>query len=151
MPTELKQSLDLGELAGLSEKEAQQRLEKQGPNELPVQKGHSLLAVVLEVVREPMFIMLIVAGSLYLLLGDPNEALMLLGFVFVVMGGPSVRCRPCRTCRARGRSSFGTKSTAAFRGARSFLVICWCLPKVTACRRILSFVKESASRRTNRC
>jgi len=39
----------------------------------------------LEVAREPMFIMLIAAGSLYLLMGEPVDALMLLGFVFVVM------------------------------------------------------------------
>jgi Ca2+-transporting ATPase len=62
------------------------------------QKKRSLLAIVLEIVREPMFIMLIVAGSLYLLLGDPTEALMLLGFVFVVMAITIVQSR--RTERA---------------------------------------------------
>jgi P-type Ca2+ transporter type 2C len=82
----IEQALDLGALAGLGEQEATQRLAKHGPNELPLQKKRSLLAIVLEVVREPMFIMLVVAGGLYLLLGDPKEALMLLGFVFVVMG-----------------------------------------------------------------
>ena len=55
---------------------------KQGPNELSAQKKRGLLTVVLEVVREPMFIMLIVAGGLYLLLGDATEAVMLLGFVY---------------------------------------------------------------------
>jgi Ca2+-transporting ATPase len=79
------QSLDLGGLAGLGEDEARVRLEQEGPNELPAQKKRSLLAIVLEVVREPMFIMLIVAGSLYLTLGETGDALMLLGFVFVVM------------------------------------------------------------------
>jgi len=84
--TALQPSLDLGAQAGLSEEEARLRLEKLGPNELPAQRKRSLLAIVLEVVREPMFIMLIVAGGLYLLLGDATEAIMLLGFVFVVMG-----------------------------------------------------------------
>jgi len=32
-----------------------------------------------------MFLMLIAAGSLYLVMGEPADALMLLGFVFVVM------------------------------------------------------------------
>jgi Ca2+-transporting ATPase len=93
-----EQFLAPGLLAGLSEEEARLRLDRQGPNELPVQKKRSLLAIVLEVVREPMFIMLIVAGSLYLLLGDPTEAVMLLGFVFVVMGITILQSR--RTERA---------------------------------------------------
>jgi P-type Ca2+ transporter type 2C len=32
-----------------------------------------------------MFLLLIVAGSLYLALGDPGDALMLLGFVMITM------------------------------------------------------------------
>jgi len=40
----------------------------------------------LEVVREPMFLLLVACGLLYLMMGEPTDALMLLGFVFVVMG-----------------------------------------------------------------
>jgi Ca2+-transporting ATPase len=98
MATGGERSADLEGLAGLSEAEAQSRLGSQGPNELSAQKKRSLLALVLEIVREPMFIMLIVAGGLYLLLGDPTEALMLLGFVFVVMAITIVQSR--RTERA---------------------------------------------------
>ncbi|MEO6321374.1 MAG: HAD-IC family P-type ATPase [Polaromonas sp.] len=39
-----------------------------------------------EVITEPMFLMLLAAGGIYLALGDPAEALFLLGFVFVVIG-----------------------------------------------------------------
>ena len=84
--TASERSLDLGALPGLSEDEARLRLAKGGPNELSAQKKRGLLTIVLEVVREPMFIMLVVAGGLYLLLGDTSEAIMLLGFVLVVMG-----------------------------------------------------------------
>jgi len=38
------------------------------------------------VLKEPMFILLVICGALYLILGDIGEAAMLLGFVFVVMG-----------------------------------------------------------------
>jgi Ca2+-transporting ATPase len=38
-----------------------------------------------EIVVEPMFLLLIACGALYMLLGDPQEALMLLGFVFVII------------------------------------------------------------------
>jgi P-type Ca2+ transporter type 2C len=77
--------LDLGGLDGLSEGEARARLLQEGANELPVQRKRGLLAIGLEVAREPMFLMLVAAGSLYLFMGALPDALMLLGFVFVVM------------------------------------------------------------------
>jgi Ca2+-transporting ATPase len=77
--------LDLAGFASLSEEDARQRLEREGPNELPAQRKRSLWAIGLEVAREPMFLMLVAAGSLYLLMGEPADALMLLGFVFVVI------------------------------------------------------------------
>lgn len=78
-------TLDADGLAGLSEDDARQRLEAEGPNELPSEKQRGVLAIALEVVREPMFLMLVAAGAIYLLMGEPTDALMLLGFVFVVM------------------------------------------------------------------
>ncbi len=78
--------LDLTSITGLSEEEAQTRLREQGMNELPSAKRRHILAIALEVVREPMFLLLVAGGALYLVLGDLQEALMLLGFVFVVMG-----------------------------------------------------------------
>jgi len=61
-------------------------MERDGPNELPSPERRGLPAIAWDVIREPMFIMLVAAGSLYLLMGEPGDALMLLGFVFVVMG-----------------------------------------------------------------
>jgi P-type Ca2+ transporter type 2C len=74
------------DLKGLSEAVAAERLKAEGYNELPSSKRRSTLAIALEVVREPMFLLLVACGALYLLLGDKEEALMLLGFVVVVMG-----------------------------------------------------------------
>jgi Ca2+-transporting ATPase len=71
---------------GLSEANARQRLAKDGPNELPVSKPRSVLRLAREVASEPMFLLLVACGAIYLVLGDRQEALMLLGFVFVVMG-----------------------------------------------------------------
>jgi Ca2+-transporting ATPase len=45
-----------------------------------------MLAIVGGVLTEPMFLMLLVAGGLYLALGDRAEAAFLLTFVFVVIG-----------------------------------------------------------------
>ena len=73
-------------LRGLTNEEAVRRLAVEGYNELPSAKPRSFLTIGFGVVREPMFLLLVACGSIYLLLGDIREALMLLGFVFLVMG-----------------------------------------------------------------
>ena len=71
---------------GLSATEAARRLSAEGPNLLPGSAPKSTAAIVRDVVTEPMFLMLLAAGGIYLALGDRGEALFLLGFVFVVIG-----------------------------------------------------------------
>ncbi len=73
-------------LRGLTGEEASLRLREDGPNELPSTKKRSLFRIAFDVVREPMFLLLVACGTIYLLLGDLREAGMLLSFVFVVMG-----------------------------------------------------------------
>ena len=73
-------------LFGLTAAEAALRLAADGPNLLPGSAPKSLLAIVLGVVTEPMFLMLLVAGGVYLALGSLGEALFLLAFVFAVIG-----------------------------------------------------------------
>ncbi len=85
--------LQIEGFAGLREVDARTRLEQEGPNELPAQHKRKLLTIVFEVVREPMFLMLVAAAVVYLLLGEPADALMLLGFVFVVMAITIVQAR----------------------------------------------------------
>ncbi len=70
---------------GLSASEATRRLAEQGPNLLPGSEPKSTAAIVHDVVTEPMFLMLLAAGGIYLALGDRGEALFLLSFVFVVI------------------------------------------------------------------
>jgi Ca2+-transporting ATPase len=77
---------DIRHLQGLSEYVAAERLRTEGLNELPSSKPRSLFTSAWEVAREPMFLMLVACGVIYLILGDKTEALMLMGFVFVVMG-----------------------------------------------------------------
>ncbi len=72
-------------LQGLPPAEAARRLAEEGPNELPSQKPRGIHAIALEVVKEPMFLMLLAAGGLYLTMGEPGDAALLLFFVFVVM------------------------------------------------------------------
>lgn len=70
---------------GLTSAEARARLAQDGPNELPASEQRNVLRLLASVVTEPMFLLLVACGVIYLLLGDRNEAAMLLGFV-VVMG-----------------------------------------------------------------
>ncbi len=72
--------------SGLSSEEAADRLRRDGPNELPSSEPRSVAAIAWEVIKEPIFLLLVTCGAIYLFLGDKQEALMLLGFVFVVTG-----------------------------------------------------------------
>ena len=77
---------DIHGLIGLTSREAEQILGEEGPNELPSSKQRGNLRIALDVMREPMFLLLVACGAIYLVVGDMQEALMLLAFVFFVMG-----------------------------------------------------------------
>lgn len=82
----MESSFNAENLRGLSGKVAAEKLLNEGYNELPSSKPRNILQIAFGVVKEPMFILLVSCGILYLLLGDIQEGLMLMGFVFVVMG-----------------------------------------------------------------
>ena len=70
---------------GLTGIKAAELLRTEGPNSLPSSKPKNFLAIALGVVKEPMFILLVACGTLYVVMGDLQEGIMLLGFVFVIM------------------------------------------------------------------
>jgi Ca2+-transporting ATPase len=71
---------------GLKSSEAQARLAEEGPNELGVNQRRTLFVMIAEVVREPMFVLLLGAGAIYAVMGDLHEAAILMGFVLLIMG-----------------------------------------------------------------
>ncbi|MEI6900792.1 MAG: cation-transporting P-type ATPase [Bacteroidota bacterium] len=71
---------------GLTSEQAKHKLLKEGVNTLPGSKPRNFLTIAFGVVREPMFILLVGCGSLYLFLGDIKGGVMLMGFVLVIMG-----------------------------------------------------------------
>ncbi len=73
-------------LAGLDRAEPARQLAGHGPNLLPGTTLRTLWANIGGVLVERMFLMLLVAGGLYLALGDRAEAAFLLSSVFVVIG-----------------------------------------------------------------
>ena len=66
--------------SGLTTREAAERLRAEGPNALPELERRTALRIIADVVREPMFALLLGAGVLYLVLGSRGEALVLFAF-----------------------------------------------------------------------
>ena len=65
---------------GLSAAEAAARLKAEGFNELPRAGRRSIVRLIVDVLREPMLLLLLAGGGIYFLLGDFGEALLLLAF-----------------------------------------------------------------------
>jgi len=73
-------------LDGLSREEVSKKIATEGYNELKKEKKKNFLRILLDILREPMFLLLIACGVIYLLLGNVEDALLLLVFVFIVIG-----------------------------------------------------------------
>ncbi len=71
---------------GLSSATALARLKQDGYNELPSAQSRSLWAIAWGMVQDPIFLLLVGGGIIYWILGDLQEALILLGFVIFLMG-----------------------------------------------------------------
>ena len=70
---------------GLSSAEAKERLKQYGFNELPSSKPKNIFRIALEVIKEPMFLLLISCGILYIVLGDYKEGSILLSTIFIII------------------------------------------------------------------
>jgi P-type Ca2+ transporter type 2C len=68
-------------VAGLSEPNAIANLKRDGYNELPSAQARSLLSIAWHSIQDPIFLLLVGGGIIYWILGDLQEALILLGFV----------------------------------------------------------------------
>jgi len=71
---------------GLSESSARLRFEADGPNEPPTTQSRHFLVLLKEVLLEPMVTLLLGCGAIYIALGDRQEAIMLLGFLAIILG-----------------------------------------------------------------
>jgi Ca2+-transporting ATPase len=73
------------ELQGLSDRDVIALVAAEGPNELP-QSGHRRLGrIFFDIITEPMVFLLAGCGLIYFILGDRQEALMLLGFLALIL------------------------------------------------------------------
>jgi Ca2+-transporting ATPase len=73
------------DFTGLDSHTVAQRQAEEGLNVLPQDSHRTFLDIALEVLREPMFLLLLGAGFIYLAMGNPHDALVLLGFVVIIM------------------------------------------------------------------
>lgn len=70
---------------GLNTTEAAARLKQYGYNELPGSRPKTVWRIALEVIKEPMFLLLIGCGTVYMLLGDYREGIILLSTIFIII------------------------------------------------------------------
>jgi Ca2+-transporting ATPase len=85
MPISVSPEVNYSAWPGLSQERARELIIKEGYNEISTAKRSSILSIALEVVKEPMFILLIICGLVYLVLGDLGEAALLLGSILFIM------------------------------------------------------------------
>ncbi|WP_445248200.1 cation-translocating P-type ATPase [Microcoleus sp. OTE_8_concoct_300] len=78
--------VDINTISGLSEQDAIARLKDEGYNELPSAQSRNLFSIAWEIIQDPIFLLLVGGGVIYWVLGDLQEALILLGFVFFITG-----------------------------------------------------------------
>jgi len=73
-------------LIGLTTPEARALQAQFGPNELASQKKEGFLKKVFHILREPMFLLLLAAATIYFLLGEPLDGAILFVFVLAIIG-----------------------------------------------------------------
>ena len=74
------------QLRGLTEREAEARLARWGPNIVRQPRSRTLREIVLGVLREPMFLLLLAAAGLYLAIGDLAEGIFLTAGALLSLG-----------------------------------------------------------------
>ena len=70
---------------GLTRSQAAARLAAEGPNRLPSAEARGLAAIAAAVAREPMVLLLAAATAIYVLVGEPHEALILAASILSIV------------------------------------------------------------------
>lgn len=79
-----KFNIVLKDLNGLSDKEIILSREKNGSNELSTKKRESFILKIFNIFKEPMFLLLIIAASVYFIVGEYGDGIIMLVFVIAV-------------------------------------------------------------------
>ncbi len=79
-------STNSNQFLGLTNEEVKIAQEKHGKNLLISEKKENFLFKILDVLKEPMFLLLLFAASIYFILGEPRDGTIMLIFVIGVIG-----------------------------------------------------------------
>ena len=85
MKNKKKPSIKQGK-QGLSKAEVKRLQLHYGFNELPIKDPKSLVKTLVKIITEPMFSLLLLAGTVYLIIGSIEDALLLLCFIALSIG-----------------------------------------------------------------
>ena len=143
---------------GLTEEQARRRLTAEGPNELPTAGTRSVWRIALEILREPMFALLLAGGAVYVALGDLLGGAVLLGFASLSVTISIVQeLRSERVLEAL-RAMTSPRALVIRDGAGGALpavtwcaAISWSSPKGTACRPTPCCSRPASCWSTNCC
>ena len=82
----MKDNIDgfFNKIKGLNDNEVKLSREKNGSNELTKKKKESLIIKILNIFKEPMFLLLIIAASVYFIVGEYGDGIVMLVFVVAV-------------------------------------------------------------------
>ena len=72
-------------LKGLTDDEVKNQILKYGYNELPASKSKNTWIIAVEVIKEPMFLLLISCSLIYILIGDYKEGFILLSTILLII------------------------------------------------------------------
>lgn len=70
---------------GLTQQEAEKRLEQYGRNEIAEKEKTGIFSKIIGVLKEPMFLLLLAAAVIYFILGEPRDGAVMLIFVVGVI------------------------------------------------------------------
>src|SRR6185436_677673 len=133
-------------IQGLSETEAAARLSAEGYNELPRARQRTIPRIAFEILKEPMFGLLIASGAIYFLLGVLQEALLLLAFATISVGIAIVQESRSENVLKALRDLTSPRALVIRGGVRRRVPgrevtrgTCWCFRKATAFLQTVGF------------
>ncbi|MEG0618338.1 MAG: cation-translocating P-type ATPase [Bacilli bacterium] len=77
--------MNIEKIKGLTTEEVNELTEIYGKNELTQTKKESFFIKIVHVICEPMFLLLIIAATIYFLLGEPRDGVIMLVFVVAII------------------------------------------------------------------
>lgn len=75
----------MNQYQGLSSKEVLESRAKYGMNMMKKEKKESLFSKVLNVFKEPIFLLLLITASIYFILGEVGDGIIMLCFIFLLV------------------------------------------------------------------